>query len=314
MIDKYGRSIDYIRISLTDRCNLKCIYCRDEILESIELLTANDIIKIVNIISELGVKKVKLTGGEPLIRSDFEEIVREIRKNKKIESLTITTNGIYLKKYANVIKKYIDCVNISIDTLDFDKYEKITGFNKLKDVIDGIECLYKLGVKMKINSVLIKNLSESFFGLFKLCEKFNIDIRFIELMPLGDGKKLEYLESKYVFEKIEEKYGKLVKSEYKGNGPCIYYECENLNFRVGFISAISDCFCSSCNRIRITSDGFLKLCLYYSDGINIKSLLKYDDNIIKNEIIKALNNKPELHKFGEFLENSESKNMSQIGG
>ena len=318
MIDSFGRNIDYMRVSLTDKCNLNCIYCRSNCDKAyLDTMSADEIIRIINIMADIGIHKIKLTGGEPLLRKDFEYILESISKIPKIEDVTLTTNGIYLKKYVNILKKYnIKSINISLDTLDREDYKRITGFDYVENVKSSIEYAIKSGFNIKINSVVMKDFNENIFELAEMARNNKVSVRFIELMPMGEGRKYKYIQGSAVIKKLEEKYGKFIKTDYKSNGPCVYYKNNSFKGMIGFISAVSDCFCSQCNRIRMTSDGFIKLCLYYNKGINIKELINNGatDNEIKNAIKHIISQKPESHHFGIIDENSEAKNMVQIGG
>ena len=290
MIDSFGRNIDYMRVSLTDKCNLNCIYCRSNCDKAyLDTMSADEIIRIINIMADIGIRKIKLTGGEPLLR----------------------------KKYVNILKKYnVKSINISLDTLDREDYKRITGFDCVENVKSSIEYAVKSGFNIKINSVVMKDFNENIFELAEMARNNKVSVRFIELMPMGEGRKYKYIQGSAVIKKLEEKYGKFIKTDYKSNGPCVYYKNNSFKGMIGFISAVSDCFCSQCNRIRMTSDGFIKLCLYYNKGINIKELINNGatDNEIKNAIKHIISQKPESHHFGIIDENSEAKNMVQIGG
>lgn len=318
MIDSFGRNIDYMRVSLTDKCNLNCIYCRSNCDKAyLDTMSADEIIRIINIVTDIGIKKIKLTGGEPLLRKDFEYILESISKIPEIEDITLTTNGIYLKKYAYILKKYnVKSINISLDTLDKNAYKKITGYDHVESVKSSINYAIKLGFNVKINSVVIKDFNENIFELAEIAKHNKISVRFIELMPMGEGRKYKYIQGSEIIKKLEEKYGKFEKTDYKSNGPCVYYKNNSFEGTIGLITAVSDCFCSQCNRIRMTSDGFVKLCLYYNKGINVKEMIDNGatDNEIKNAIKYIISQKPESHHFGIIDENSENKNMVQIGG
>lgn len=318
MIDSFGRNIDYMRVSLTDKCNLNCIYCRSNCDKAyLETIPADDIIRIIKIVADIGICKIKLTGGEPLLRKDFEYILENIRKIPKIEDITLTTNGIYLKKYVNILKKYnIKSVNVSLDTIDENTYKKITGFDYLECVKSSIKYAINNDLNIKINSVIMKDFNENIFGLAEIAKNNKISVRFIELMPMGEGRKYKYIQGSEIIKILEEKYGEFIRTDYKSNGPCVYYKNNNFKGTIGLITAVSNCFCSQCNRIRMTSDGFIKLCLYYNKGINIKEMIDSGatDDEIKAAIKHIISQKPESHHFGMIDKNSENKNMVQIGG
>lgn len=325
MIDKLNRNIEYIRISVTDRCNLRCVYCMSEDgVENIshkEILSYDEIIRICKCVANLGIKKVKITGGEPLVRRDIIKLIKDIKSLSGIEEVTITTNGVLL--YENAEELYeagIDAVNISLDTLDKDKFLSITRRDKFEDVYKSIDKLIGLGVRVKINCLTIKeyNLDE-ITKIASYAKYNNIDVRFIELMPIGYGKNFTGISNEVILGLLEDEYGSFKKvSEKRGNGPAVYYKNDKFKGYIGLISAISNEFCETCNRVRITANGFLKLCLHYNKGIDLKGPIRNNitDKELENMIYYAILNKPLGHNFYHDinLENIESKNMVQIGG
>ncbi len=322
MKDKYGREIDYLRISLTTSCNLRCIYCMPELLEkesnisNEKLLTKDEIIKITDIFSKIGIKKIRLTGGEPLLREEINEIIAGLNKIEGIKEICLTTNGILLEKNIEELKKNgLTRVNISLDTVDEDEYFKITRGGNLKTVLKGIEKAIELGIKVKINTVLIdspKN-QKNILDIVKLSLNENIDVRFIELMPIGVAKNLKKVNAEKVIEILSKEYELENLEHFEGTSR--YYKIKNSTGRIGFINPISQCFCESCNRVRITSQGGLKNCLSSKMEVNIIELLRENISLdeIRDIIEKNIFNRNEKSIFEE-KEQSVQKKMNEIGG
>ena len=325
MLDKLNRKIDYLRISVIDRCNLRCVYCMpEEGIESIphdEILTYDEILRICEIVSELGIRKIKITGGEPLVRKDIVNLIRDIKNIDKIEQVTLTTNGILLHEMLDdLYDAGIDAINISLDTLNKDNFKKITRRDGLEKVLMSIDKAYDLGIRVKINCLAIRdfNLSE-LVEIASFAKDREIDVRFIELMPIGFGKKYNQIDNDEILSILESRFGTFeIVTEKRGNGPAKYYRNQNMKGCIGFISAISHEFCESCNRIRLTSSGFLKLCLHYNKGIDLKGPIRngISDEDLKTLIHNTIWNKPISHKFGHANgeQDIELKNMVQIGG
>ena len=325
MKDKYGREIDYLRISITDRCNLRCVYCMpEEGIESIphdEILTYDEILRICEIVSELGIRKIKITGGEPLVRKDIVNLIRDIKNIDKIEQVTLTTNGILLHEMLDdLYDAGIDAINISLDTLNKDNFKKITRRDGLEKVLMSIDKAYDLGIRVKINCLAIRDFNlRELVEIASFAKDREIDVRFIELMPIGFGKKYTQIDNDEILSILESRFGTFeIVTEKRGNGPAKYYRNQNMKGCIGFISAISHEFCESCNRIRLTSSGFLKLCLHYNKGIDLKEPIRngISDEDLKKLIHDTIWNKPISHKFGHASEEQdiELKNMVQIGG
>lgn len=319
MKDSWGREIDYLRISLTESCNLRCIYCMPEGSAPKtcgEVLTKENIFAIVESGVELNIKKIRLTGGEPLLRQDIVELVKGI-KDRGIEKIYITTNGILLAEKIDDLKNAgLDGVNISLDTLDRERFASITRGGDLERVLDGIKKSLKLNLEVKINSVIIKDINENAIDdLVKLTVDNKLDVRFIELMPIGQGKNFIGINNIEIYNRLEKNFG--FDRDYKEiKGVSTYYKLKNSKGKIGFISPINSCFCETCNKIRLTSDGVIKRCLNTKGNINIKEYL--DKNIGKDEIKEILKqeifSKPEKHLFGKENEAEEMKNMNAIGG
>ena len=325
MLDKLNRKIDYLRISVIDRCNLRCVYCMpEEGIESIphdEILTYDEILRICEIVSELGIRKIKITGGEPLVRKDIVNLIRDIKNIDKIEQVTLTTNGILLHEMLDdLYDAGIDAINISLDTLNKDNFKKITRRDGLEKVLMSIDKAYDLGIRVKINCLAIRDFNlRELVEIASLAKDREIDVRFIELMPIGFGKKYTQIDNDEILSILESRFGTFeIVTEKRGNGPAKYYRNQNMKGCIGFISAISHEFCESCNRIRLTSSGFLKLCLHYNKGIDLKEPIRngISDEDLKKLIHDTIWNKPISHKFGHASEEQdiELKNMVQIGG
>ena len=325
MLDKLNRKIDYLRISVIDRCNLRCVYCMpEEGIESIphdEILTYDEILRICEIVSELGIRKIKITGGEPLVRKDIVNLIRDIKIIDKIEQVTLTTNGILLHEMLDdLYDAGIDAINISLDTLNKDNFKKITRRDGLEKVLMSIDKAYDLGIRVKINCLAIRDFNlRELVEIASFAKDREIDVRFIELMPIGFGKKYTQIDNDEILSILESRFGTFeIVTEKRGNGPAKYYRNQNMKGCIGFISAISHEFCESCNRIRLTSSGFLKLCLHYNKGIDLKEPIRngISDEDLKKLIHDTIWNKPISHKFGHASEEQdiELKNMVQIGG
>ena len=325
MKDKRYRGIEYLRISVTDRCNLRCVYCMPEegisCLTHDELLTFEEIVTICKSAAALGVSKIKLTGGEPLVRRDFTSLVKQIKAIPGIEEITLTTNGILLdNRLEELIEAGITKINVSLDTLDPKRFKEITRIDGLETVLKAIKrASSHPKIQVKINSLIAKHLNEQeIISLAELAKRMPISVRFIEVMPIGLGRHLETISKNEMIEILEKQYGKLTPYEGKlGNGPAKYYEVPGFLGKIGFISAVSECFCDDCNRIRLTASGYLKLCLHSTKGLELKSLLRegISQEALTEIISEAILNKPEKHHFGEdFISDIEDKMMSQIGG
>ena len=324
MRDQYGRTIDYMRISLTDRCNLRCIYCMPE--EGIcqipreEILGQDEIIKICRLVGELGISRIKLTGGEPLVRRICVPLVKELKALPGIQQVTLTTNGILLKEQLpGLMEAGLDALNISLDTLEAENFRRITRRDELDRTLEGLEAALSYpSLKVKINCVPTFQTDQELLQVAALARENPLHVRFIEMMPIGLGKDFTARDENSVKEILEKKYGILTPvSEILGNGPCHYYTLEGFKGKIGFISALSHKFCNQCNRVRLTSTGYLKGCLQFENGVDLKALLRNgaSDEILKNALQKAIFEKPAGHNFQEKKNGREESHiMSQIGG
>ncbi|MCT4660267.1 MAG: GTP 3',8-cyclase MoaA [Tissierellales bacterium] len=320
MKDQYNREIDYLRLSVTDLCNLKCKYCMpekgiDKKCHS-EILRFEDYIRIVKAAVNLGVKKVRITGGEPLVRNDIVELVSKISQIDGVEDLSMTTNGILLKKYAKELSRAgLNRLNISLDTLDSTKFEQITRGGNLEDVLEGINAAEEARIMpIKLNTVLINGFNTDEIETFISLARKNLEVRFIELMPIGEAA--EWSSSKFISNtSIIERHRDLFEENCtKSNGPAKYFIKKSNRGKVGFINPISSHFCSECNRIRLTPDGKLKPCLHSDIEIDLKRYLKQSDEVLKIELEKAIYNKPHRHHINEVGFKPIVRSMNCIGG
>ena len=323
MKDKFGREIDYLRVSVTDKCNLRCIYCMGEkdnnFLKNDEKLTDDEIYRIVKESSELGIKKVRITGGEPLVRPNLVKIVSKINSIPGIEEIYLTTNGILLADMIDELAANgLKGVNISLDSLNEERFNKVTRLGKLNKVLEAIDKSIALGIKVKLNTVIVNDINkDEIIDFVNLTKEKNIDVRFIELMPIGVAINYKGVTNEDVLKVISESYSdyeEVVRS--KSGGPASYIKLKDAKGKIGFISAISNCFCEDCNRIRLTAEGFLKQCLHFDYGIDLKSKLRsgISDEELRKLIYDNIYDKPEKHLFLEKSDHKDLKFMNQIGG
>lgn len=319
MLDQYGRRIEYLRISVIQQCNLKCIYCdpngencKDRNKEN---LTPQEFEKITRSLVTAGIKKIRITGGEPLLRRDICEIISRISQIDGIEDIGMTTNGIHLLKMADDLKAAgLHRLNISLDSLKTEKFKFITGGGDLKKVMDGIDRALELQMTpVKVNTVLIKGINDDEIdGLIELTRTRPIEVRFIELMPMGSfGEKNR--------DKIIRNDDLIAARPYlqyqertdKGS-PAVYYKIPDYAGKIGFISPMTHQFCSKCNRIRLTSDGKIRPCLGNNGEVNIREALDLNSERFNQIISQIIMDKPKGHQFGEKF--SSSRKMNMIGG
>lgn len=324
MKDGEHRLINYLRISVIDRCNFKCMYCMPEgaltYLQKEEILSFEEITTICKSMADLGITKIKITGGEPLVRKDIVELVRQINKVEGIEEITLTTNGILLDTYLDdLIEAGISSINISLDTLIPERFKAITkvdGFERVYEAL--IRAIHSPLKSVKVNTLLMRGINDDeICQIARLAQYESVDVRFIEMMPIGLGKEIMPIKKDEIKQTLEKELGLLIPYNGKrGNGPAQYWEIEGFKGKIGFISAVSECFCESCNRIRLTANGFLKLCLHYNKGIDLKSLIRsgISNEELTREIYHTIKHKPAHHDFGKEAEQIETKFMAQIGG
>lgn len=329
--DRYNRTIDYVRVSITDRCNLRCKYCMPEDIAFVpheRILRYEEILRVVRILAKQGISKVKLTGGEPLVRRGCPDLVREIKQIDGIEAVTLTTNGVLLEEMLpQLLDAGIDAINVSLDTRNRERYLHVTGKDMYEQVQRGIDAVYKSKVPLKINCVPVsgENIDE-IPDFFALAAEKKIAVRFIEMMPIGYGDQYEAFSAEQVKAMFYERYPEAYPLNKKlGNGPAVYYSAPGFAGEIGIIGAVHEKFCSNCNRIRLTSEGFFKLCLYSGAGIDLRQMLRggSSDAEISEAIAEAIQKKPKEHHFGEAdlnaaevqdAGNADTRKMSQIGG
>ncbi len=323
--DKYKRIIDYMRISIIDRCNLRCIYCMpSEGVKPIahkSILSYEEIIRIVRIAARLGVKKIRLTGGEPLVRKNLTYLVSSINSIEGIEDISLTTNGLLLKKKARPLAAAgLKRVNVSLDSLHPDKYREITRGGRIGNVLEGIHEAEHAGLlPVKINMVPIRGFNDDEIEEFaRLTLQKAYHIRFIEFMPIGARElwnKEKYISSDEIKARVSA-IAPLAPVKARRAGPARYFRFENAPGVIGFISPVTHHFCDSCNRLRLTSDGKLRPCLFSETEIDLKSALRggADDNEIERLLRLSVAVKPQGHSINHERNMSCLKPMSKIGG
>ncbi len=321
MKDKSGRCIDYMRISITDRCDLRCKYCMPCPLPKIphsDILSYEEILQVCRAAITLGINKFKVTGGEPFVRKGATDFIARLKAQPGVECVTVTTNGTMLSGVlSELISAGIDGVNISVDAADAEKYKAITGAGMAAEVLAVVAQCAKSGIRTKVNCVMLDSNDSEFLPLAALARDMPVDVRFIELMPLGYGRALKGPDSAAVLERLKAVYPDLgYTDEKRGNGPAVYYASSRLTGRIGFISANTHKFCASCNRIRLTSTGMLKPCLCYDAAVDLRALLRSGagDKELAQAIAQAVYAKPSAHCFSDKERMTEYRMMNEIGG
>ncbi|QOS79790.1 GTP 3',8-cyclase MoaA [Paenibacillus sp. JNUCC31] len=329
LMDPFGRVHDYLRISVTDRCNLRCVYCMPEEGMQFEpterILSYEEITSIVKTLAPLGIRKLRLTGGEPLVRKGLDQLIAMLSAIPGIEDIALTTNGIYLAAYADLLKAAgLTRVNISLDSLKPDRFASITRGGKLQRVLEGIRASQKAGFHpIKLNVVLMKGVNEDEVQDFlQMTREEPIHIRFIEYMPIGESGEIwksGYMPLEHVLETCGALWEYESCAEIYGNGPADSYRIRGAAGTFGLIHPVSSHFCGNCNRLRLTADGNIKPCLYWSDEFNVRPLIG-DEKAVQALFYKALGAKPETHEMvkalnGQLIEGVPTvRHMSQIGG
>ena len=310
MIDPFGRSITYLRVSVTDRCDFRCVYCMSEdmtFLPKAELLTLEEMDRVCSAFVRLGVRKLRLTGGEPLVRKNVMSLIRNLSRHLKsgaLDELTLTTNGSQLAKYASEL---VDCgvkrVNVSVDTLEPAKFTEITRWGKLDKVMDGIAAAKAAGLHVKINAVALKGVNDGEFdSMIEWCGREGHDLTFIEVMPMGEvgeGARLDqYLPLSVVRANLARKWT-LDEIDYRTGGPARYVRVRETGGRVGFITPLTHNFCESCNRVRLTCTGMLYMCLGQNDDADLRTPVRASegDELLEAAIQEAIGRKPKGHDF-----------------
>ena len=327
MRDQFNREIEYARISVTDRCNLRCRYCMPASgvskLPHSEILSFEEIIRVAEILARLGIRKIRLTGGEPLLRRDLPTLIRELKSLRGIEIVTLTTNGVLLEKSAeDLIASGLDGINVSLDTLDAREFEEITRRGIFAEVHRGIQFLFNAGFgNVKLNCVPLRGVNEdNIVALTALAKDHNLKVRFIELMPFGCASRSEFIgmTSAEIISKLENHFGELIPyaEEKFLQGPAKYFSIKNFVGHVGFIDALEHKFCGSCNRIRLTAEGFLKSCLCYDKSADMKKFLRSgaSDEELLAVIRETIYRKPLEHSFEKISSSRDARQMYQVGG
>ena len=345
MKDQYGREIEYMRISVTDRCNLRCRYCMPEggisTIPMEELLSYEEIETVCRIAADMGIRKIRLTGGEPLVRLEVAKLVRMLRQIDGIDSVTMTTNGILLKQHLDeLLEAGLSGVNISLDTLDPERFRNITGVDALDQVLDSIHACLDRGLQTKVNTVLIpddffapreaickagecperdrgaETAAENWWSMLELARTLPVDLRFIELMPIGEGRQYYQISGADALQMLKDRYPELREDHtVHGSGPAVYYKIPGFAGTVGMIQALHGKFCAGCNRIRMSATGKIKPCLCYADTFDLKpALRRREKEEVRRILSEAIYRKPSSHCFEEPDEISEDKRMVSIGG
>lgn len=309
LTDRFGRTVEYLRLSVTDRCDFRCIYCMAEdmtFLPRKEVLSLEEMAQVATAFTELGVRKVRITGGEPLIRKDIAQLFVELGRLPDLEELCLTTNGSHLEQQAQALKAAgLNRINISLDTLDESRFRQLTRFGDLQQVLAGIDAARNLDFdSIKINSVLMKNYNlDEAVNLARFALERGMDISFIEEMPLGEIKShsrdAEYISSDDL-RHILERHFQLEPTSFSTGGPSRYWKVKGYRNKIGFISPHSNNFCSTCNRVRVSASGRLLLCLGNEHSVDLKQVLREspgDMEKLKQTIIDAMDIKPEKHHF-----------------
>ena len=328
LIDPFKRKISYIRVSVTDRCDFRCSYCMPQKMKFLSrdnLLSLEELERLCNVFIELGVRKIRITGGEPLVRKNVMQLFKGISNNlgKGLEELTLTTNGSQLERYAEELFNYgVKRINISLDTLDRNKFKSITRFDNFDKVIRGIHAAKKIGMKIKINAVALKDINDNeILDLVNWCGENQFTLTFIEVMPMGEmGKRRvdQFMPLSKVRSLIETNY-KIFDDTFKSGGPATYVHCNETNQKIGFITPLTQNFCESCNRIRITCTGQMYMCLGQEDKEDLIKLLRdsNSNDYLKEIIYKAILRKPKGHDFVIDRNSKEQfipRHMSTTGG
>lgn len=309
MIDPFGRMVEYLRVSVTDRCDFRCTYCMSEnmtFLPKKDLLTLEELDRMCTAFIEKGVKKLRLTGGEPLVRKNIMSLIESLSRHLKsgaLEELTLTTNGAQLTRFAQPLAAAgVKRVNVSLDTLDADKFKEITRWGSLEKVLAGIEAAQAAGLQIKINAVALKDFNEHEIPtMIRWAHEKNSDITFIETMPLGEideDRTDQYLPLNKVRQDIAPEFT-LDPIPYKTGGPARYYHIPETDGRLGFITPLTHNFCESCNRVRLTCTGMLYMCLGQDDSADLRAALRASEGneLLNAAIDEAIGRKPKGHDF-----------------
>ncbi len=327
LIDRFGRTVSYIRLSVTDRCDLRCVYCMPEKMTFVprtQLLTLEEMESIGSAFVRLGVDRIRITGGEPLVRRNILQLFENLGALEGLRDLTLTTNATQLRKHAKSLKAAgVTRINVSLDTLRADRFRAMTRIGDLEKTLDGIEAALECGFeKIKLNAVVLKNHNhDEILDLVNYCIDRGLDISFIEEMPLGQNdhhdRAVSYYSSDQILEDLQPHF-ELVPSTYKTGGPTRYYQLgEHANTRVGFISPHSHNFCDTCNRVRLTAEGRLLLCLGQEHSMDLRHVVRAnpgDDQALEQAIIDSMQIKPKGHDFNLNSQEILLRHMNLTGG
>ena len=330
LIDPFARAINYLRVSVTDRCDFRCVYCMSEnmtFLPKKELLTLEELDRMCSTFIRMGVQKLRITGGEPLVRRDimtfFQSMTRHLDSGA-LKELTLTTNGSQLSRFADQLYAAgIRRINVSLDTLDETKFAEITRWGRLKQVLEGIDAAQEAGLRVKINAVALKDFNEDeLFTLQEWCASRDMDLTFIEVMPMGDlgneDRITQYWSLKDLRARLAERFNLIDLAERTG-GPARYVKLEETGQKIGFITPLTHNFCESCNRVRLTCTGELYMCLGQEDMADLRAPLRdsRDDVLLEEAIRAAIERKPKGHDFDysrQKVDGQVSRHMSHTGG
>lgn len=328
MIDTFGRTIDYLRLSVTDRCNLRCQYCMPtqgvEWIPHADILSFEEILRLVRVMAGLGIAKIKVTGGEALTRKAVVDLIRQLKKIPGIQRVTLTTNGVLLMQHLDsLVAAGLDALNISLDTLNAETFSRVAKSDGFEQLVSAIGQIRLLPFPVKINCVPIRGINDSeIASIASLAKESAAAVRFIELMPLGCAGSYELLTQSETMAEIEKNFGALTPFPGSmGNGPAVYYSLEGFKGKIGFISPMSHNFCGSCNRLRLSATGMLMPCLSCNTGLDVRGLLRGNTGNVNSrttdselaEAIKSLVlQKPRHHSFTETQQ--VDKAMFRIGG
>lgn len=323
MTDQFAREINYMRLSLTDRCNLRCTYCMPNgitLAAHAQMLTYEELLRVCEAAVSLGINRFKLTGGEPLVRRGCTAFIASLKALPGVQQVTLTTNGVLLAQHLDALcRAGIDAVNISIDTVDDARYTALTGVpaGTVQSVLQAADVCISCGIPTKLNAVLLEETFAELPQLVGFVQQRAADVRLIELMPIGQGKAVRGVPMQRALDLLRQTWPDLRQAhEKRGNGPAVYYKSDFLQGRVGCIAAVSNSFCATCNRVRLTAAGTLKPCLCYADGISLRALLRggASQATLREAMRACIQNKPDAHSFLSPADISERQSMHTIGG
>ncbi len=334
LIDPFQRAITYLRVSVTDRCDFRCLYCMAEemtFLPKRDLLSLEELDRLCTTFVDLGVRKLRITGGEPLVRKNilwfFERMGRHLGTGA-LDELTLTTNGSQLSRFApQLADAGVRRVNVSLDTLDEAKFKRITRWGRLAQVLDGIDSAQKVGLRVKINAVALKGTNDGeIHTLVEWCDQMGMDLTFIEVMPMGEMGEENRLDQYYALDDLRGDLGRrwtLTETDYRTGGPARYFRVEETGQRIGFITPLTHNFCESCNRVRLTCTGQLYMCLGQDDDADLRAVMRGGaidarlEAALKDAIREAITRKPKGHDFDysrQRVEGQVGRHMSVTGG